>query len=101
MCEFESVHARVYSITKAFTALTACVWFFLCLSLKVFMQVVTPTKVFAALTADVRFLLYVSLKVLIRVATLTKQAFAAETACVWVVSYESHWCNCKLLFILM
>ena len=77
------------TLTKAFTALTACVWFFLRVSLKVFMHVATPTKAFAALTASVWYLLCVSLKVFIRVATLTKQAFSAETACVLVVIYES------------
>ena len=46
------------STWKAFAALTACVWFLLCMGWNVFVRVATLTKAFAAETACVMHLIY-------------------------------------------
>ena len=46
------------STWKAFAALTACVWFLLCMGWNAFVRVATLTKAFAAETACVMHLIY-------------------------------------------
>jgi len=46
------------STWKAFAALTACVWFLLCMGWNVFVRVATLTKAFAAESACVRLIIH-------------------------------------------
>ena len=58
-------------------------------------------KAFAALTARVWFLLCMGWNVFVRVANLTK-AFAAETACVRLIIYEFNGVHvCKFFLVLI